>query len=68
MAFKFSKASEKDEKREILEDIKNVQEKLSQNSCFFDMATSSEMIDYAVYKERALKAQYDYLLRLYKEK
>ena len=67
MAFKFSKETkERSEKQEITQSLRNVQEELMRNEAVFNLAESPEMIDFAVHKDIALKAQYDYLLKKYK--
>ena len=67
MAFKFlQRTKELSPKEEITESLKCVKEELIRNHQLFNLAESSEMIDFAVHRDIALKAQYDYLLKKYK--
>ncbi len=68
MAFKFlSKQEETSERTKLIQSINQVKSELKQNEALFNLSLSSDMIDFAIHKDIALKAQYNYLLKKYKE-
>ena len=68
MAFKcLAKQEEISERTKLIESINQVKAELKQNEALFNLSLSSDMIDFAIHKDIALKAQYNYLLKKYKE-
>ncbi|MCD7730643.1 MAG: YaaL family protein [Oscillospiraceae bacterium] len=56
------------ERRQLIDDLDLIAERLDRIQKSYDLICESELIDAAIYEELALKAQYAYLLRLAKEK
>lgn len=66
---KNDKAREEEEfKRQILEDIDFVTERLRQIRESFDMTAEPELVDALIYEELAMKARFDYLVKTAKER
>ena len=60
--------SAEDEKKEILRNIFNTKAELTSASKNFEFANTNELIDYYVYKIKAMQARLDSLIKLAKEK
>lgn len=58
----------KDEDEEFLRTISIAKQEMLDAQSYFDNVTAPELIDHAIYKMEATKAQYVYLLRLAKDK
>jgi len=58
----------KDEEEEFLRTIHIARQEMLDAQSYFDNVTAPELIDHAIYKMEATKAQYVYLLRLAKDK
>lgn len=58
----------KDEEEEFLKTIHIARQEMLDAQSYFDNVTAPELIDHAIYKMEATKAQYVYLLRLAKDK
>lgn len=55
-------------RRQLLEELDLVTEKLSQIRESYDMTDEPELVDALIYEELAMKARYDYLIRTAKER
>ncbi|MEZ3452904.1 MAG: YaaL family protein [Oscillospiraceae bacterium] len=55
-------------RRQLLEELDIVTEKLSQIRESYDMTDEPELVDALIYEELAMKARYDYLIRTAKER
>ena len=60
--------SEKDEKKEILRNIINTRAALTNANRNFEFANTNELIDYYIFKIKAMQSQLDSLIKLAKEK
>ena len=58
----------KDEDEEFLRTISIAKQEMLDAQSYFDNVTDPELVDHAIYKMEATKAQYVYLLRLAKDK
>ncbi len=58
----------KDEEEEFLKTIHIAQQEMLDAQSYFDNVTAPELIDHAIYKMEATKAQYVYLIRLAKDR
>ena len=68
MAFVFSeKNKEKEIPQSLLNSIKEVQKRISENEAMFNLSVSTDLIDYAIHEDIALRAKFNYLLKKYKE-
>ncbi len=66
---KKGKSQEEEEfKRQLLEDIDFVTERLRQIRESYDMTGEPELIDALIYEELAMKSRYDFLIRTAKER
>jgi hypothetical protein len=57
-----------DEKRELIESIKNARKEWENANLNFEFAAEAGIIDYYTYKIKACEVRYDYLVRKAKEK
>lgn len=57
-----------DEDEEFIRIISIARQEMLDAQCYFDNVTAPELVDHAIYKMEATKAQYVYLLRLAKDK
>lgn len=55
-------------RKQLLEELDLVTEKLSQIRESYDMTAEPELVDALIYEELAMKARYDYLIRTAKER
>jgi len=55
-------------RKQLLEELDLVTEKLSQIRESYDMTDEPELVDALIYEELAMKARYDYLIRTAKER
>lgn len=55
-------------RRQLMEELDIVTEKLSQIRESYDMTDEPELVDALIYEELAMKARYDYLIRTAKER
>lgn len=60
--------SEEDEKKEILRNIINTRAALTNANRNFEFANTNELIDYYIFKIKAMQSQLDSLIKLAKEK
>ena len=60
--------TEEDEKKEILRNIINTRAALTNANKNFEFANTNELIDYYIYKIKAMQAQLDSLIKLAKSK
>ena len=60
--------AEQDFRRQLLEDIGFVSERLERIRESFDMTAEPELVDALIYEEKALRSRFDYLIRVAKEK
>ncbi len=60
---------EKDDfKTRLLEDLEYVTERLERIRESYDMTSEPEMVESLIYEEKAMKARFDYLIRIAKER
>ncbi|MCH5348299.1 MAG: DUF2508 family protein [Oscillospiraceae bacterium] len=59
---------EDDFRRQLLEDINFVSERLERIRESYDMTAEPELVDALIYEEKALRSRFDYLIRIAKEK
>lgn len=59
---------EKDENEEFIRMISIARQEMQDAQSYFDNVTATELVDHAIYRLEAAKAQYVYLLRLAKDK
>lgn len=57
-----------DEEEEFLKTIHIAKQEMLDAQSYFDNVTATELIDHAIYKMEATKAQYVYLIRLAKDR
>ena len=57
-----------DFKSRLLEDLEYVTERLERIRESYDMTSEPEMVESLIYEERAMKARFDYLIRIAKER
>lgn len=57
-----------DFKNRLLEDLEYVTERLERIRESYDMTDQPEMVESLIYEEKAMKARFDYLIRLAKER
>lgn len=55
-------------RRQLLEELDLVTEKLSRIRESYDMTDEPELVDALIYEELAMRARYDYLIRTAKER
>jgi len=55
-------------KRQLIEELDYVTNRLRQIRESFDMTGEPELVDALIYEELAMRARYDYLIRIAKEK
>ena len=55
-------------RRQILEDLDYVSERLERIRESYDMTSEPELVDALIYEEKALRSRFDYLIRIAKEK
>ena len=55
-------------RRQILEDLDFVSERLERIRESYDMTSEPELVDALIYEEKALRSRFDYLIRTAKEK
>lgn len=55
-------------RKQLLEELDLVTEKLSRIRESYDMTDEPELVDALIYEELAMKARYDYLIRTAKER
>lgn len=55
-------------RRQLLEELDIVTEKLSRIRESYDMTSEPELVDALIYEELAMRARYDYLIRTAKER
>ena len=60
--------TEEDEKKEILRNIINTRAALTNANKNFEFANTNDLIDYYIYKIKAMHTQLDSLIKLAKEK
>ncbi len=60
--------TEEEEKKDILRNIFHTRAELTNANKNFEFANTNELIDYYVYKIKAMQAQLDSLIKLAKEK
>mgnify|MGYP005766672139 FL=1 len=60
--------TEEEEKKDILRNIFHTKAELTNANKNFEFANTNELIDYYVYKIKAMQAQLDSLIKLAKEK
>lgn len=60
--------TEEDEKKEILRNIINTRAALTNANKNFEFANTNDLIDYYIYKIKAMQTQLDSLIKLAKEK
>lgn len=60
--------TEEDEKKEILRNIINTRAALTNANKNFEFANTNELIDYYIYKIKAMQTHLDSLIKLAKEK
>lgn len=60
--------TEEDEKKEILRNIINTKAALTNANKNFEFANTNDLIDYYIYKIKAMQAHLDSLIKLAKEK
>ena len=65
--FEKNAAEESAEKRQLLEDIDFVTERLKHIRESYDMTAEPELVDALIYEEMAMRARFDYLIRVAKE-
>lgn len=58
----------KDEDEVFLNTISIAKQEMLDAQCYFDSVTAPELIDHAIYRMEAAKAQYVYLLKLAKDR
>lgn len=54
-------------KKQILEDIEFVTERLEHIRENYDMTSEPELVDALIYEEKAMKSRFDYLIRIARE-
>lgn len=59
---------ENDLKERILEDLEYVTNRLERIRESYDMTSEPEMVESLIYEEKAMKARFDYLIRIAKER
>lgn len=59
---------EKEFRRQILDDLDYVSERLERIRESYDMTSEPELVDALIYEEKALRSRFDYLIRIAKEK
>lgn len=64
---KSCKAADTDFRTQLFEDMDFVAARLAQIQESFDMTSEPELVDALIYEELAMKARYNYLLRVAKE-
>lgn len=57
-----------DFKNRLLEDLEYVTERLDRIRESYDMTSEPEMVESLIYEEKAMKARFDYLIRVAKER
>lgn len=57
-----------DFKNRLLEDLEYVTERLERIRESYDMTDQPEMVESLIYEEKAMKARFDYLIRIAKER
>lgn len=57
-----------DLKNRLLEDLEYVTERLERIRESYDMTDQPEMVESLIYEEKAMKARFDYLIRIAKER
>lgn len=57
-----------DFKSRLLEDLEYVTERLERIRESYDMTDQPEMVESLIYEEKAMKARFDYLIRIAKER
>lgn len=60
--------TEQEERKDILRNIFHIKAELTNANKNFEFANTNELIDYYVYKIKAMQAQLDTLIKLAKEK
>ena len=60
--------TEQEERKDILRNIFHIKAELTNANKNFEFANTNELIDYYVYKIKAMQAQLDTLIKLTKEK
>ena len=70
MLFAEKKKSKEDAdfKSRLLEDMEYVAERLERIRESYDMTDQPEMVESLIYEEKAMKARFDYLIRIAKER
>ncbi len=61
-------AADEDFRKQLLEDLDFVTERLRQIRESFDMTSEPELVDALIYEELAMKSRYDYLIKTAKER
>ncbi len=56
-----------DMKKQLLEDIDHVSERLEHIRQSYDMTAEPELVDALIYEEKAMRSRFDYLIRVAKE-
>lgn len=59
---------DRDENMELIRTILKAKQEMLDAQSYFDSVTAPELIDHAIYRMEAAKAQYVYLLKLAKDK
>ena len=65
---KSEQEEEKDFRRQLLDDLDFVSERLERIRESYDMTAEPELVDALIYEEKALRSRFDYLIRVAKEK
>ncbi len=65
---KRNRAEEDDLKERILDDLEYVTNRLERIRESYDMTSEPEMVESLIYEEKAMKARFDYLIRIAKER
>lgn len=60
--------AEEEFRKQILEDLDFVSQRLAQIQESYDMTAEPELVDALIYEEKALRSRFDYLIRIAKEK
>ncbi|HYE81467.1 MAG TPA: YaaL family protein [Clostridia bacterium] len=61
-------AGTRDENQEFINTINKVKQDMLDAQCYFDSVTAPDLVDHAIFKMEAARAQYIYLLKLAKDK
>ena len=63
-----SELEEQEFRRQLLEDLDFVSERLERIRESYDMTSEPELVEALIYEEKALRSRFDYLIRTAKEK